>query len=122
MVLSHDEVFKVLARLQGEHELLARLLYGTGMRIMEALRLRVKDLDFSQHAIYVREGNGGKDRLVMLPQTLAVPLREQLSIAHRVWRADIEAARAGVEMPHALERKYPRAGASWAWFWLTRPT
>lgn len=118
VVLSHDEVRAVLDSLQGEHQLLGRLLYGTGLRISEALSLRVKDLDFTQHAIYVREGKGGKERVVMLPQALAAPLREQLSVAHKVWRADAEAGRAGVEMPHALERRYPRAGASWSWFWV----
>lgn len=77
-VLSVDEVLSVLATLQGEHQLLARLLYGTGLRITEALCLRVKDLDFAQRAIYVRQGKGDKDRVVILPQSLVLPLREQL--------------------------------------------
>lgn len=78
VVLSVEEVLAVLARLQGAHQLLARLLYGTGLRITEALCLRVKDIDFAQCAIYVRQGKGGKDRVVMLPQSLVLPLREQL--------------------------------------------
>lgn len=118
VVLSVDEVLSVLARLQGEHQLLARLLYGTGLRIAEALSLRVKDIDFAQRAIYVRQGKGGKDRVVMLPQSLVLPLREQLGRVRQVWAADVESGHAGVELPYALERKYPRAGASWGWFWV----
>jgi integron integrase len=118
VVLSQDEVVTVLDRMQGVHQLLARLLYGTGLRITEALCLRVKDVDFTQRAIYVRQGKGGKDRVVMLPQVLMQPLREQLGRVRQVWAADGEAGCAGVELPYALERKYPRAGASWGWFWL----
>ncbi len=118
VVLSVQEVLAVLARLQGERQLLARLLYGTGLRITEALCLRVQDIDFAQRAIYVRQGKGGKDRVVMLPQSLVLPLREQLGRVRQVWAADVESGHAGVELPHALERKYPRAGASWGWFWV----
>ncbi|WP_397536002.1 integron integrase [Roseateles sp.] len=119
VVLAVDEVGALLAQVQGaEHRLLARLLYGTGLRITEALQLRVKDVDFSQRALFVRAGKGGKDRVVMLPQALHAELHEQLGLARRVWAADVEAGQAGVEMPHALERKYPRAGASWSWFWV----
>jgi integron integrase len=118
VVLSVEEVRGVLTGLQGEHLLLARLLYGTGLRITEALQLRVKDVDFAQRAVIVREGKGAKDREVMLPQSLAPELRHQLGRARLVWAADIEAGTAGVEVPHALERKYPRAGASWPWFWV----
>lgn len=118
VVLSVDEVRVVLAGLQGEHRLLARLLYGTGLRISEALQLRVKDLDFAQRALIVREGKGAKDRVVMLPHSLVPELRHQLGSARLVWAADVEAGTAGVEMPHALERKYPRAGQSWPWFWV----
>ncbi len=118
VVLSHEEVRSVLAQMAGEHRLLAELLYGTGMRINEALRLRVKDIDFGQRAIYVREGKGRKDRVVMLPQSLSPALRAQLGACRRMWNADVTEGLAGVEMPYALDRKYPRAGASWAWFWV----
>ena len=118
VVLTPDEVSAVLAGLQGEHLLLARLLYGTGLRIAEALQLRVKDVDFGQRAILVREGKGGKDRVVMLPQALAADLREHLARGRLVWGADVAAGQAGVALPYALERKYPRAGATWAWFWV----
>lgn len=119
VVLSQAEVAAVLAEFpEGEHALLARLLYGTGLRITEALQLRVKDVDFANHAIFVRAGKGGKDRVVMLPQSLVPALRRQLAQARLVWTGDVEAGRAGVELPDALERKYPRAGRSWNWFWV----
>ena len=118
VVLSPDEVARLLCFLDGEHRLFAQLLYGTGMRINEGLQLRVKDLDFERSTIIVREGKGGKDRAVMLPQRLVSALREQLARARLIWAADQEAGRGGVEMPDALERKYPRAGSSWNWFWV----
>ena len=88
------------------------------MRITEALQLRVKDIELDRGAIIVREGKGGKDRALMLPQSLIPALKEQLAKARVLWSADQAAGRGGVEMPHALERKFPRAGASWSWFWL----
>lgn len=118
VVLTQDEVCRVLTGMSGVHRLLARLLYGTGLRINEGLQLRIKDVDFGQQAIYVRSGKGDKDRVVMLPQALAAELREQVRAAHAVWTADGADGRAGVDLPHALDRKYPRAGHSWAWFWL----
>jgi site-specific recombinase XerD len=140
VVLSHDEVSRVLAALSEEearsslppsrriddddfsaasaHPLLARLLYGTGMRLMEGLRLRVKDIEFEHRAVIVREGKGGKDRVVMLPASLEAPLREQLAQVHRLWAADRAAGVAGVHLPYALARKYPRAAVSWAWCWV----
>ena len=118
VVLSHDEVARVLAALPVEHQLFGQLLYGTGMRLVEALRLRVKDIDFTRRAIIVREGKGGKDRVVMLPGALDKPLRRQLASAQAVWTADRAADVAGVLLPHALDRKYPRAAFSWMWFWV----
>jgi integron integrase len=118
VVLTVDEAGRVLQGLTGEHLLLPQLLYGTGLRIAEALQLRVKDVDFGLHALTVREGKGAKDRVVMLPQSLTASLRKQLTQARQVRAADVEAGAAGVEMPHALDRKYPRMGASWPWFWV----
>jgi integron integrase len=118
VVLTQAEVSQVLHRLEGTHRLLARLLYGTGLRISEALQLRVKDVDFGQCAIFVRSGKGDKDRVVMLPQSLADELRRQLADVHAVWARDAADGTSGVELPHALERKYPRAGHTWAWFWV----
>ena len=103
---------------EGEHRLLAQLLYGTGMRITEALQLRVKDVEFARGVVIVRQGKGGKDRVVMLPQALVPALRDQLRHAQSLWTADQAEGRGGVFMPDALDRKYPRAGSSWPWFWV----
>jgi integron integrase len=100
------------------HGLLARLLYGTGLRIAEALQLRVKDVDFERRTLVVRHGKGGKDRALMLPDALVPALREQLARSRLLWSADRDADRPGVQMPDALERKYPRAGLAWSWFWV----
>jgi integron integrase len=125
VVLSVDEVAAVLARLDDHqflhgvpHGLAGRLLYGTGMRLLEGLRLRVKDVDFDRRAIVVREGKGFKDRVVMLPAALEGPLREQIQRSHAVWAADRTAGQRGVHVPHALERKNPRAAESFAWHWV----
>lgn len=120
-VLSRDEVERLLHSMDRQpspHGLLARLLYGTGLRLIEALRLRVKDLDFDRRALVVREGKGAKDRVVMLPSSLEPALHDQLAEAHRLWSADRAGGLAGVHLPHALARKYPRAAQSWAWFWI----
>ncbi len=127
VVLSADEVAQVLAQLHAQqllptasvpYGLIARLLYGTGMRLLEGLRLRVKDIDFDRRAVLVREGKGFKDRVVMLPATLEDPLREQLGVAQGVWQQDRAAGLCGVHVPNALARKYPRAASSWAWHWV----
>ncbi len=117
-VLTKEEVAGVLAHMDGTTALLARLLYGTGMRLMETMRLRIKDVDFDRHVIIVREAKGGKDRVVMLPRSLAPALRTQLLAARSQWEADRLAQRGGVESPYALEQKYPRIGHTWAWFWM----
>lgn len=117
-VLTVAEVQRLLDVMDGELGLLTRLLYGTGMRRNEGLSPRVKDLDFDRHVIVVRDGKGGKDRVVMLPRALEQALREQLARSHRLWAADRAAQRAGVNLPHALEVKYPRAGQSWPWHWV----
>jgi integron integrase len=121
VVLSRDEVGRVLALLGppgSVPNLFGQLLYGTGMRLMEGLRLRVKDIEFDRRAIIVRDGKNGNDRVVMLPSSLEEPLRAQLAAAHRLWSADRAAGLAGVQLPDALARKYPRAAVSWAWFWV----
>ena len=113
-VLTRDEVAGVLAQMEGVTALIARLLYGTGMRLMEGMRLRVKDVDFERNVIIVRDAKGGKDRVVMLPRSLAPALRLQLLAARSQWEADRQAQRGGVETPHALEQKYPKVGYTWA--------
>ncbi len=118
VVLASDEVSRVLAALADEHRLFGRLLYGTGLRLLEGLRLRVKDIDFDRRAIIVREGKGAKDRVVMLPSSLEQPLHQQLARARALWAADRTAGVGGVLLPHALARKYPRAALSWPWFWV----
>ena len=117
-VLTKDEVAGLLAAMDGVTALLARLLYGTGMRLMEGMRLRVKDVDFDRHVIIVREAKGNKDRVVMLPRSLAPALRQQMMAARALWQADRQAQRAGVQVPDALEVKYPRLGQTWGWCWL----
>lgn len=117
-VLTREEVASLFQFLDGEMALLAKLLYGTGMRLMEGLRLRIKDTDFDRQVIIVRQSKGGKDRVVMLPKSLAPALQAQLLRARAVWDADRLAQRAGVETPHALEQKYPKVGQTWGWFWL----
>lgn len=117
-VLTPAEVVAVFSQLEGEMDLLARLLYGTGMRLLEGVRLRVKDVDFPRGVIVVRDGKGGKDRVVMLPQSLVEPLRAQLRRVRSLWAHDRAVNVAGVYLPFALERKYPGAGQSWAWQWV----
>ncbi len=117
-VLTREEVAALLAAMEGEVGLVATLLYGTGMRLMEGMRLRVKDVDFDRNVIIVREAKGSKDRVVMLPRALAQRLRDQLTAARTVWSTDRENQRGGVEVPHALESKYPQVGCSWGWFWV----
>ena len=104
--------------MHGVTGLLARLVYGTGLRLREALPLRIKDVDVGRDVIVVREGKGGKDRVVMLPASLRAALQEQVAYARALWEADRQAQLPGVYLPFALEAKYPRAGQSWAWQWV----
>lgn len=117
-VLTVEEVSQLLVLMNGVTGLLARLIYGTGLRLREALALRIKDLDFGRRVIIVREGKGGKDRVVMLPHSLIPALKEQVAYARAQWEADRQANLPGVYLPHALEEKYPRAGQAWAWQWV----
>ena len=115
VVLTEEEVRALLAGLSGVHWLLASLLYGAGLRLMEAVRLRVKDVDFARREIVVREGKGGKDRVTVLPAKLVEPLRQQLAKARELHEADCLAGYGEVYLPFALARKYPRAARAWAW-------
>lgn len=117
-VLTVAEVAALLSALPPEMALLARLLYGTGMRLMEGMRLRIKDVDFDRSVIVVRQAKGDKDRVVMLPRSLASDLRQQVLAARAQWEHDRQAQRGGVEVPHALEVKYPGVGQRWGWFWV----
>jgi integron integrase len=115
VVLTGDEVHAVLARLEGSNSLVARLLYGTGLRIMECLRLRVKDVVFERGEILVRDGKGAKDRVTMLPESLVSPLRIHLERVRELHRQDLAAGHGEVYLPFALDRKYPGAGREWMW-------
>ena len=105
----------MLARLDGVHRLIGALLYGTGLRIMEAMRLRVKDVEFSRREILVRDGKGNKDRVTMLPVRLVGPLREQIEHARELHRGDLADGFGAVWLPFALDRKYPGAAREWGW-------
>jgi integron integrase len=115
VVLTRHEVASVLHRLRGLHALIGRLLYGTGLRIMEGVRLRVKDIDFARHEILVRDGKGFKDRVTVLPASLAPALREQLAHVREIHTRDLARGRGDAWLPYALARKYPDAGRSWHW-------
>jgi len=105
----------VLSRLDGTMWLIVSLLYGSGLRIMEALRLRVKDVDFARREILVREGKGFKDRVTMLPVSLVEPLKSHLLKVQALHKEDLGAGFGEVFMPMALDKKYPNAGKSWSW-------
>ena len=117
-VLTHDEVRSVLDRMDGVHALMARLMYGTGMRVNECLSLRVKDVELVRGEIIVRHGKGGKDRVTMLPRALVEPMRGQLDRSRAVFESDRRAGVPGVELPFAYGRKNPGAGRTWPWHWV----
>lgn len=118
VVLSVDEIGRLLAMLDGQTWLMAALLYGTGMRLMECLRLRVKDVDFERQEIVVRNGKGGKDRRVPLPRRLREALQETMLRVQVIHAQDLAACVEGVWLPHALERKYPNANREAGWQYL----
>ena len=118
VVLSQQEVREVLIRLDGSEALVAGLLYGSGLRLMEALRLRVHDIDFAANAITVRDGKGGKDRRTLLPRSLAEQLRQHLKTVRMVHQQDLAEGYGRVELPHALARKYRSAPMEWGWQWV----
>jgi integron integrase len=115
VVLTPREVRALLHELNGTMWLIASLLYGTGMRVMEGLRLRVKDIEFERREIIIREGKGNKDRVTMLPENLIPPLRDQLEKARQLHNKDLAACFGEVYLPNALAVKYPKAGVSWGW-------
>lgn len=114
-VLTREEVRRVLDALTGVHQVMAQLLYGSGLRLMECVRLRVKDLDFAQRQLVVREGKGAKDRLTMLPDRVLAPLQMQLQYVKLLHEQDLRAGYGNVYLPHALDRKYPNAERLWIW-------
>lgn len=115
VVLTREEVQAVLGRTEGTYGLMLRLLYGTGMRLMECVRLRVKDVDFSRAEIIVRDGKGAKDRVTMLPQRIAAELQAHLQRRRHLYEDDLAKGMASVYLPNALDRKYTNAENEWAW-------
>jgi integron integrase len=118
MVLSVNEVHRLIASLDGVYSLMARLIYGTGMRLMECVTLRVKDVDFDRLEVMVRQGKGRKDRVTMLPESLVPELQVHLKKVQVLFNMDRKNDVPGVEMPDALAKKYPNAGKEWGWFWV----
>ena len=115
VVMSHDEAMRVIASIEGTHKLMAQLLYGSGLRLMECTRLRVKDVDFAMHTITIQDGKGGKGRVVMLPEVLQQPLADHLKRVRVMFDHDMGNGLKGVSLPYALEKKYPNAPKQWGW-------
>jgi integron integrase len=118
VVLTREEVGRVFAHLEGASRLMVGLLYGSGLRLMECVRLRVKDVDVARLTIVVREGKGGKDRVTMLPAAVKGPLTDHLTWVKAQHDADVAAGRGSVALPGALRAKYPNAPVEWAWQWV----
>ena len=114
-VLNRPEMNALLYELQGHNRLLASLMYGVGLRVSEALRIRVKDLDFHDARLHIHQGKGSKDRVVPLHPALILPLQRHLSMVKQLHDTDLAAGYGEVHLPNALERKYPKAASSWAW-------
>lgn len=114
-VLTQHEITAMLAHVSGTNGLIIKLLYGTGMRIKECLRLRVKDIDLARRQITIREGKGNKDRITMLPASLVEDLIQHIDERRRWHNIDLSTGHADVELPDAISRKYPRAASEWAW-------
>jgi len=118
VVLSVEEVRRLLAALEGTPRLMAQLFYGTGLRLMELLRLRIKDLDFDRNQIIVRGGKGDKDRATVFPQMLKAGVRAHLERVRLLWEKDRAAGFSEVYLPPGLAKKYPRAATEWNWQWV----
>ncbi len=114
-VLTVDETVRLLSAMQGPQQLIAKLLYGSGLRLMECVRLRVKDLDFGLNQVVVRNGKGFKDRITVLPENLQPLLRTQLEYSRRLHESDLDKGFGTVHLPFALARKYPSAQSEWIW-------
>ena len=118
VVMTREEVKSVLANLLGDKWLMASLMYGTGLRLMECLRLRVQDIDFSRSQILVRDGKGAKDRMTVLPESLKEPLHDHLKRVKTIHEKDLAEGWGRVLLPDALDRKYPNASREWLWQWV----
>ncbi|NOZ51372.1 MAG: integron integrase [Chloroflexi bacterium] len=115
VVMTKEEVRQVLDQLSGAHRLMAQLLYGSGLRLMECVRLRIKDVDFQQHQIIVRDGKGGKDRITILPESLVIPLQRRLQRTKLLHEQDLDDGYGCVYLPYAFAEKAPNACREWVW-------
>ena len=118
VVLSKEEVRRVLGAMSGTPRLMATLLYGSGLRLLECCRLRVKDIDFGMNQLVVRAGKGDKDRYTTLPSGLQVAIQKHLAIVEKIHQEDLRQGLGRVELPNALDRKYPNADKEWGWQWV----
>ena len=118
IVLTPQETRNLLLELSGTMHLVAALLYGTGMRLLEGLRLRIKDVELQRREIVIREGKGNKDRVTVLPENLLLPIQQQIAHAQALHQADLQAGFGAVHLPHALAVKYPNAEKAWGWQWV----
>ncbi len=118
VVLSHEEAMRVLSHLSGPMHLMAALMYGGGLRVTEACRLRVRDIDFNRQVLTVRSGKGDKDRTTLLPPSCIIQIQERITEAQHLLNRRLENGRVPVTLPYALDRKYPNAGLSLGWQWL----
>ncbi len=118
VVLTREEVREILRQLEGRDLLVARLLYGSGLRLFECISMRVQDIDFEKRSILVRDGKGYKDRLTMLPRTAIGPLREHLAEVQSTHQDDLAEGWGRVVLPDALDKKYPNAAREWRWQWV----
>jgi integron integrase len=118
VVFSQREVQEIFNAMEGTWRLIAQILYGAGLRINEALELRIKDIDFDRQALTIRQAKGAKDRYTCLPVSLIEPLKKHIEIVRTVWLNDTNNLQEGVFIPAALERKYKGAGKEWPWFWV----
>jgi integron integrase len=117
-VLNQSEIYRFFKYINGTNELMAKLLYGAGLRLMECVRLRVKDVDFANHQIIVRDGKGGKNRATVLPKRVGGDLRLHLKVVRNHFGQDLEAGHANVYMPNALKKRFPGAEKLWIWQWV----
>ena len=118
VVLTRKEAQTVITHLSGDYRLMAELLYGSGLRLLECLRLRVKDIDFGYEQITVRDGKGLRERITLLPGQLKRPLHDHLERVRQIHRRDLAQGRGAVYLPFALKRKYPKAARDWRWQWV----
>jgi integron integrase len=118
VVLTRQEIERLLNQMSGTSLLMAKIIYGCGLRLRECLQLRIKDIDFERKAVTIRSGKGDKDRETVLPESLKEAIREQFNKSRKIYEKDRKNNISGVQIPNALERKYPNAGKEWGWFWI----